>query len=180
MGFLGLLSKGPEVGDNPYQSCIIPNTGDYDRLRASGSPEKVIRKRKADGDKASAKEDRLQQEAWDREFPHDISGQSYRGNCLPEDDKWDELTTQINEWTKEGKTPQQILESRQDMHLGAKYEREEIARAFAEEDKLQQGTWDRRFPTVEPKIQGSVVQLPHPCYHENGCLKRDRRRRLEH
>lgn len=137
-------------GINPYQVCIIPSTVDYERLRESGSsPEWIIRKRKADDDKASVEEDRLQPEAWDRGLLTDIPGtHSGGGNITFENDRWDCLTTQINEWTKEGKTSRQILDSRRDMRLREEKEREEILQAFAEEDRLQQKTWDRRIPTA--------------------------------
>ncbi|KAL9579492.1 MAG: hypothetical protein Q9212_005078 [Teloschistes hypoglaucus] len=165
------FSKLPETGGNPYQSCIAPNTGEYDRLRASASPEWIIRRRKADDDKAAAEEDRLQQESWDREFPHDISRQSYKGNLQLKDDMWDRLTKQINKWTKEGKTPQQILGLRQEKRLRAENEREEIARAFAEEDRLQHGVWDRIFPTVRT--------MTSDAYNRNLLLKDDKWRRFK-
>ncbi|KAL9581918.1 MAG: hypothetical protein Q9203_005703 [Teloschistes exilis] len=68
-----------------------------------------------------------------------------------ENDRCDCLATQINEWTKEGKTPRQILDSRREMRLRDQKERVEIIQAFAEEDRLQQKTWDRRFPTANTR-----------------------------
>lgn len=53
------------------------------------------------------------------------------------------------------------------------------SRALAKENRLQQETWDRRFPTIMPKIKYGVFQIPDHDFHGNVCLKDDRRTRLK-